>query len=232
MTKRSTQPIRLLSCLFLISSGFAGTAQEIPVATAVPKKEPTNLSGASTVAYTNSMEVLDDRRTLGVGDRVSFRVVEDRKEPISLTVTDSGEMEVPLIGRVQAAGKTCKQLAYSIKSPLEKTYFYKATVIVGLDSLSVKSRGRIYVTGQVKSQGPQEIPSDETFTLSKAILRAGGLADFANKKKIRLVRKTSQNETQTSVVDLAEIMDRGRVDQDPVLRPDDLIVVPERLVNF
>jgi len=62
---------------------------------------------------------------------VSYRVVEERKDPIPLMVTDSGEIEVPYIGRVPAAGKTCKELAYEIKPLLEKDYFYKATVIVG-----------------------------------------------------------------------------------------------------
>lgn len=189
------------------------------------------LSAAATVAYTNSMEVLNDRRTLGVGDRVSFRVVEDRKDPVALVITDSGELEVPLIGRVSAAGKTCKQLAYAIKGPLEKTYFYKATVIIALDLASVKSLGRIYVTGQVKKQGAQDLPAEGTFTVSKAIMQAGGLADFANKKKIKLLRKSGGSQTEI-IVNLEEIMEKGRLDQDPVLRPEDMIVVPERLVNF
>jgi protein involved in polysaccharide export with SLBB domain len=215
--------------LLLLAHQFPLAAQEpaTPAAT-------TKYSGSSTVAYTNSMDVLDDTRILGFGDKVSFRVVEDRKDPVSLVVTDSGEMEVPLIGRVHAASRTCKQLAYAIRGPLEKTYFYKATVIIGLDVVSVRSRGRIYVTGQVRTQGPQEIPSDENFTLSKAILRAGGLADFANKKKIKLIRKTGtlSDQTQTTIVNLEDIMDRGQADKDPVLKPDDLVVVPERLINF
>jgi protein involved in polysaccharide export with SLBB domain len=76
--------------------------------------------GTSTVAFTTSMDVLNDTTKLGAGDRISFRVVEDRREPITLVVTDSGEMEVPLIGRVKALDKTCKQLAYDIKPLLEK----------------------------------------------------------------------------------------------------------------
>src|SRR5947209_6004751 len=82
---------------------------------------------SSTVAFTTSMEVLDNQRKLGTGDRVSLRIVEDRKAPLSLVVTDSGEMEVPLIGRVHAAGKTCKSLAYEVKKLLEKDYFYSCT---------------------------------------------------------------------------------------------------------
>ena len=92
------------------------------------------------------MEVLNDTTKLGPGDRVSFRVLEDRHEPIALIVTDSGEMEVPLIGRVTARDKTCKQLAFEMKPLFEKEYFVKATVIIGLDLVGTKSRGKVYLT--------------------------------------------------------------------------------------
>jgi len=175
------------------------------------------------------MEVLDDRRPLRVGDRLSMRVIEDRKPPTPLVVTDSGEVEVPMIGRVMAKGKTCKQLAYSIKGPLEREYYYKATVIIGLDVEGRVSPGRVYVTGQVRTQGPVEIPPDESFTVSRAIIRAGGFADFANKRKVKLVRKSS---SETIIVDVDAVIRKGRRDRDPVVEPEDTIIVPERLINF
>jgi len=185
----------------------------------------------SAAAYTTSMDVLDDERPLRIGDTLSMRVVEDRESPVSLLVTDSGEVEVPLIGRVPAKGKTCKQLAYAIKVPLERDYYYKATVIIALDVAGLKSPGRVYVTGQVRNQGPLDIPPDETFTVSKAILRAGGFADFANKRKVKLVRKKGGS-TETTIVDVELVVKKGRTDKDPVVEADDTIIVPERLINF
>ena len=91
------------------------------------------------------MDVLDTSRRLGAGDRLSYRVVEERREPIALVVADSGELEVPLIGRLSAAGRTCKELAQAIKPMLEREYFFKATVIVGLDAVSAKARGHVYI---------------------------------------------------------------------------------------
>ena len=43
--------------------------------------------------------------------------------------------------------------------------------------ISEKSRGRVYVYGSVKGQGPQEIPADESYTVSKAVIRAGGFGE-------------------------------------------------------
>jgi polysaccharide export outer membrane protein len=189
-------------------------------------------SAASAVAYTNSMEVLDNVRPLKKGDQLSMRIVEDKKPPIWLVVSDSGEVEVPLVGRIPAEGKTCKALAYAIRVPLERDYFYHATVIIGLDLESHRSPGTVYVSGQVHNQGPLAIPPDETFTVSKAILRAGGLADFANKKKVKLLRSKPGGGTETIIVNLDLIMKKGRFDLDPEIQPDDRIVVPERLINF
>jgi protein involved in polysaccharide export with SLBB domain len=123
-----------ISIAWIVATLPAVYAQEVRTPLTPATTPPTAVSSSSTVAYTNSMAVLDDRRKLGNGDRVSFRVVEDRKPPTQLIVADSGEMEVPLIGRVSAGGKTCKQLAWEIKKLLDKDYFYNATVIVGLDS--------------------------------------------------------------------------------------------------
>ncbi len=183
----------------------------------------------STVLRTNSMAVLDDRKRLGSNDFISFRVVEDRdNESQRLRVNDNGELEVPYVGLVPAAGRTCKELAYSIKGLLEKEYYYHATVILAVDRVSEKSRGRIYVYGSVRGQGPQEIPPDESYTVSKAVIRAGGFGDFANKRKVKLTRKNGQDVT----VDLKRIIEEGHSEEDVVLEPDDQIYVPQRLINM
>jgi polysaccharide biosynthesis/export protein len=225
------QPQALHMLVFVLC---AGLFPRCPAQEPAAQEKPAISSSASVVAGTNSMEVLDDRRKITIGDRVSYRVVEERKPPLALFVTDSGEIEIPLIGRVGAVGKTCKQLALDIREPLEKEYFYKATVIIGLDFMSGKSRGRVYLTGNVAKQGPMEIPADEVFTVSKAILRAGGFDQFANKRKVKLVRKKPDNPaaTETIIVDVEDVINRGHTENDPVLNPDDLIVVQRNLFNY
>src|SRR5215471_5474075 len=62
-----------------------------------------------------SMDSLDDIHQLGPGDRISYRVIEDHDPPLALVITDSGDLEVPYLGLVHAAGKTCRGLAQEIK---------------------------------------------------------------------------------------------------------------------
>jgi protein involved in polysaccharide export with SLBB domain len=195
----------------------------------IPKAAPADLPTTSTVMRTNSMSVLDDKKRLGPNDYVSFRVVEDRdNESQHMRVNDNGEIEVPYAGLIPAAGKTCKEVAYSVKAALEREYYYHATVIIAVDHVSEKSRGKIYVYGSVKGQGPQEIPADETYTVSKAIIRAGGFGDFANKRKVKLTRKDGKS----FIIDLKRVIEEGRTDEDLVLQPDDQINVPQRLINM
>jgi len=225
--------------LFLLTVGFMCflsvlRAQERNMTVGVaPDVTPANqVPTAPIAASLDSMEELNDHAKLSNGDVVSYRVIEEQTNPVHLQVSDSGELTVPLVGIVSAKGKTCKQIAYELKPRLEKEYFYRATVIIGLETLSTHPLGKVYLTGQVQHQGAVEIPANETMTVSKVILLSGGLADFADRRKVKLVRKRADGTPETTVVDLVEILDKGHTDRDPVVQPDDTIVVPQRLINF
>ncbi len=182
--------------------------------------------------------VPDAAYKLRAGDTVSFQILEDRiwnslDVPKTLVVTDSGELDVPHIGRVMAAEKTCKQVAEDMKIALEKDYYNKATVVV---SLNVANRllGRVYIWGRVHSQGGLEMQMNENLTAGQAILRAGGFDDFANKNKVKVVRGTvgANGEKQSFDLDMEQILEKGKTEKDIILQPGDLIIVPSRLINF
>ena len=188
--------------------------------------------------------VPDDSYKLRVGDTVSFQILENRVldipttpgsqvAPASLVVADSGELDVPYIGRVMAADKTCQELGKQIKTALEKDYYKQATVVLSLN-LANRLWGRVYIWGQVRNQGALEIQVNENLTAGKAILRAGGFADFANKKKVRIVRANAdlKGDKQSFDLDMTQILEEGKIENDIVLQPNDLIIVPSRLINF
>src|ERR1043166_9051934 len=130
-----------------------GRAQDStsPVPTIIQPAQPIEVAPpptSNTVMRTNAMDVLDDKKKLGRNDYVSFRVVEDRdNDSQRLRVNDSGELEVPYVGLVPAEGKSCKELAYRIKGALEKEYYYHATVILALDRVGERARGRVSLSG-------------------------------------------------------------------------------------
>ncbi len=191
----------------------------------------TNAVGAAPSSL--SGYVPDDKYKLRVGDRISLQILEDRDLPRSLVVADSGELDVPYVGRVAASDKTCKQLAGELKARLEREYYYRATVIIALDVVN-KYLGRIYVWGQVRNQGPIELSVNENLTAGKAILRAGGFGDFANKKRVKVIRGGGAEGAvkQSFELNLVDILENGQTEKDVVLQPDDFIIVPSRLINF
>lgn len=197
----------------------------------LPAAGNTVYSGASsTVATTTSMDVLDDSRKLGIGDQVSFRVVEDRDPPVPLVVTDSGEMEVPYIGRVKAVGRTCKALANSVKSALEVDYYFKATVIVALDAKGTGAIGRITVSGQVLNSGTQEISASEGLSASKAIANSGGITRFGDERRVRIIRQSVNGGAQIIIFDY-KAFTQGK-GEDVSLQPNDTVNVPARGIVF
>ncbi len=189
---------------------------------------PTQAGGAGTnaVAAGSLSRALDDRHRLRPGDKLSFRVAEDGEEAKPLAVTDSGEIELPYgFGRFSAANKTCRELAQEIKVALEKDYYKRATVQLGLDSIN-NVRGKAHISGEVMTPGPVSIPVDIPLKLSQAILTAGP-KQWAKLTEVKVVRQAGKS-TETMVINVEAIIKKGRIEGDIALEPGDLVIVPER----
>jgi polysaccharide biosynthesis/export protein len=215
----------------------------IPVSAKTTAAAPASPKAASDQAPTPGLlsgYVQDDTYKLRVGDTVSFQILEDQvwdpqNAPKILVVQDSGEIELLYVGRVMAVGKTCKQLAGEIKTALEKDYYKQATVVISMNVAS-PILGRVYIWGQVHNQGALDIRVNENLTAGQAIMRAGGFADFANQRKVKVIRSPTapdgSKQAQNVNLDMEQILNEGKTDKDIVLQPGDLIIVPSRLINF
>ena len=228
----ATSPLQMPSPI----PAILGPAKTTVAAPAIP----TAASGQASVSGLINGYVQDDTYKLRVGDTVSFQILEDQvwdpqNTPKILVVQDSGEIEVLYVGRVMAVGKTCKQLAGEIKTALEKDYYKQATVVMSMNVAS-PILGRVYIWGQVRNQGALDIRVNEDLTAGQAIMRAGGFADFANEKKVKVIRNTTASDKakqgQTINLNMEQILNEGKTEKDIVLQPGDLIIVPSRLINF
>lgn len=218
------------------TNAIANTSTVPADATAIAKSSaaPNDTLGVSNTS-TNPMDVLDNEYKLAPGDSINFQVLEDKEDPDNngeaqaIVVTDSGDIEIPYVGRYPAAGKTCLELARQLKGELEKKYYYQATVIISVKSMT--SKGVIYVMGGVRSPGPMELPRDDVLTVSKAILRAGGFDDFADQKHVQVTRKASGTNA-VFTVNVSAVLDKSKIDQDRDTQPGDFIYVPEKTFRY
>ena len=91
----------------------------------------------------------------------------------------------------------------------------------------VSPYGTVLVMGEVSNPGPVNVPATMDLTVTKALVAAGNLKRFGNKSKIRVSRLNADGTCSTTIVDLTEIAEKGRIDKDMLLRPGDVVNVPE-----
>jgi protein involved in polysaccharide export with SLBB domain len=208
-----------------------------------------NSSIPATAEMLTSMTALDDKITLQPGDRISFRVIEDKDQAVPRIVTDTGEVDFPYIGRVKVQGETCHDLAIELKRLLEVDYYKRATVIVGLDVIADRDKDKpkthdlAWISGQVRQIGPQELSKEQPMTVSQIIMRAGGFGDFADQRRVKLIHRSAlasangdvppgaANPEDIEIVDVKAVFE-GKSSIDPTVQPNDFIIVPRRAVNY
>jgi protein involved in polysaccharide export with SLBB domain len=178
----------------------------------------------------------DPSKPLGRGDIVTFSIAQDREQPTVMRVTDTGELDFslfPKIGRISVVGRTCSEVAAELKHKLEADYYNVADVTLGINQVNhLDSRGRVYITGNVRAPGAQDLPTSEHTMVSTAIIRAGGFDKFANGRKVTVTRSDKDGKTERFTIDVTSIIEKGHREKDIELQDGDYINVPQKIVNF
>jgi polysaccharide export outer membrane protein len=133
-------------------------------------------------------------------------------------VRPDGKVTLPLIGDIQANGRTPIELRDAIGSAF-KEYITNPTVTVIVVEATAATA---YVMGEVNHPGAVTLQAP--LTVIQALALAGGLKDFADAKNIRILRKSPLG-VQMITFDYKEALKSARA---PVyLRPGDTVVVPD-----
>jgi len=135
----------------------------------------------------------------------------------TVKVSASGEIGMPLIGTVQAAGKTVAELETEIKTKLEAKYLQSAQV-----SVFVKEANSQQVTVDGAVNTPGKVTLDGPTTLLQTIAMSGGLTKEASPRGI-VVFRTVDQKRMAAKFDLTAI--RAGRSPDPVLYGGDIVVV-------
>lgn len=156
---------------------------------------------------------------IGPDDVLDVSVWKEQDLTRSLQVRPDGRISMPLLNDVQAAGYTPSQLAQNISDKLKK-YLTAPQVTVIVTQINSQ---RVYVTGEVTRPGAY--PLLPGMTILQAITSAGGLTQFANSKKIFLMR--NENHIQTKYpFSYKEVLDGRKAEQNLPVKAGDTIVVP------
>src|SRR4029077_9917609 len=126
---------------------------------------------------------LPEEYRMSPGDKLRIEVYKDPQLSQSVQVRPDGKITLPLIGDVEANGRTPIELRDAIGSSL-KEYITNPTVTVIVVEATTATA---YVVGEVNHPGA--ISLQAPLTVLQALAIAGGLKDFANAKNIRIMRK-------------------------------------------
>jgi protein involved in polysaccharide export with SLBB domain len=141
-----------------------------------------------------------------------------RFDPI-YPVSESGMINMPLIGQVRAAGLRAEQLAIALQERYKSAQIYTNPTFQVIDS-SAKTIDEqvVYVGGQVRRTGP--VPYNRTLTLYQAIQAAGGFTEFGSMKRVKLFRNGKQKQYDLTQAQFMHIP----------LEPNDTIEVPQKTI--
>src|SRR5258706_156976 len=157
---------------------------------------------------------------IGVDDRVQVSVWRNPELSVTAPVRPDGKISVPLIGDIDVGGRTPKEVAESISKQLA-VYVRDPNVAVIITELrSHEYLSRVRVTGAVRN--PRSIPHRQGMTVLDAVLEAGGANEFASVNRTKLYRNT-KNKTEVFEIELGDILTKGRLETNLLLRPGDVI---------
>lgn len=227
----------VLLTVLAVSNGFCADAVKTAKTPAAPVSKPAaktpaiksdaNAKPALERSLSNSNTDVVDGYTpdpneyrIGALDLLEIKVLSAEEMNRSVRVDSRGNINMPLIGLVPAAGLTGYELEKSIAEKLAVDYMQNPQVSVFIKEFTSQ---RVTVQGVVKRAGIYDFQGRAS--LLQAISIGGGLDVKANENAVKVIRKINEQESETMVFDLAAI--RNNKAPNPFLKGGDVVVVEE-----
>lgn len=204
--------LRLLACAAaMLAAGGCASAPK-PIGQASSVRAVADLPEPQPADYTRPVRAY----YLGPGDKLAIDVFGVPELQREVQVDGSGRLAFPLIGTIDAAGQTPRQIAGVIEDRL-RSFVKQPQVTVNVQE-SVNQT--LTVDGQVTKPGMYPVAG--RMTLVRAVAVAGGTSEFAKLDDV-LIRREVGNQTFIGIYNLGAIR-RGNY-ADPEVFPSDVIIV-------
>lgn len=202
----------LAVALTLMASPVASRADQ--AAPVPPSAQPPAAPAGEPPAVVTASDYL-----IGPDDVLGVLFWRDATMSGDFVVRPDGRISVPLLNDVQAAGLTPETLRQRLLE-LAKAFVAEPNVTVVVRAINSR---KVFVTGQVARQAAY--PLTTPTTILQMIALAGGITDYADGKKIAIIRK--ENGKETSLPFNYEDVRRGKkLEQNILLKAGDVVIVP------
>jgi polysaccharide export outer membrane protein len=157
---------------------------------------------------------------IGSSDVLAITVWKEPEISKSVPVRPDGKISLPLVGELQAAGRTPLQLEQEIADKL-KTYITNPDVNVIVQQINSE---KFNVLGRVSRPG--SYPLTSSTTVLDALATAGGFMDFAKQKGVYVLRTAPGGGQTRLAFNYKEVIKGKNPEQNVRLQPGDTVVVP------
>jgi polysaccharide export outer membrane protein len=213
-------PHQKLTIIMIVISSTWTIAQNTPKTTMVAKGPAAKGDSArQSLAKPTVPNLSDSEFVIGTGDVLAINVWKENEISRSVPVRSDGRISLPLIGEIQASGKTPKQLESEITTKL-KDYVSEPEVTVIVQE--IKSQ-KFNVLGMVMKPGSYTLT--KPMTVLDAIALCGGFRDFAKQKDIYVLRSEGGKQLRLPF-NYKEVVKGRNSAQNVALESNDTIVVP------
>jgi polysaccharide biosynthesis/export protein len=152
---------------------------------------------------------------IGPEDVISVNVWREPANSGQFVVRPDGRIAIPLVGEIQAAGLTPERLSAAIAEGLQKVMTHPE-VTVGVERVNSK---KYFIQGEINRPGAYSLAVPTS--VLEALVNAGGFRDFANTKKIIVLRGS-----QRLKFNYHDVSKGKNMEQNIPLLPGDQIIVP------
>ena len=138
-------------------------------------------------------------------------------------VSSDGYITFPFLGKVKVGGLTVSEVEQKLRDLLGRDYFVNPQVSVFVEEYSTVS-----ILGEVEKPGVYPIQGN--LTVVELISMAGGFTKIAAPKKVKVIRTLPDGTKKVMRVNVYDIMKRGEKEKDILLKPGDVVIVPESIL--
>lgn len=160
-----------------------------------------------------------DQYVIGAEDVLYIHVWKEEAFTRTVPVRIDGKISLPLVQDVKAAGLTPLQLKEVLTRKLKEFVENPVVSVTVMEANSYK----VYVSGQVKTPGVYRLRSETS--VAQIIPMAGGFTEWANQKRILIIRNENGREKRITV-NYKKILSGSDPSLNITLKPGDAIVVP------
>ncbi len=178
-----------------------------------------SFSAVSTAASLAGGNVGPDGYLVGPEDTLDISVWKEEDLSLSVLIRPDGKLSFPLIGDIQAGGKTPDQIRREITEWLRK-YIPDPVVTVVVAKVAAL---KIYMIGEVKKAG--EYTVGRQMDVIQALALAGGLTAFASENDIKILRRKN-GKNIIIPFEYGAFKKGKKLEQNILLRSGDVVLVP------